>query len=226
MQICFQEHKYSAALIGHSFVAGLQQFLWNDKQRAIPIPQFAAHSIKVSNLVESVSFYGERGATVTGIHQILPNTIREDVVLLDIGTNDIVQGTPVQKIADSITQLALRILSLGAAIVCVLSVVPRSSGLGPITKDDFRRRAETLESALKSQFQRIPRVLFKKHKGFYEIECNGAKIPKPTFSWSRDGIHPNRPDNSFGKKLYMNSLRSAIVASVKLLKAHQKNPLQ
>ena len=88
-----------------------------------------------------MSFLAQSGATVTGIHPILPNTIVEDVVLLDIGTNDIVQGTPVENIADGITQLARRILSLGASVVCILSVVPRSSGLGPITKDDFRQCA-------------------------------------------------------------------------------------
>lgn len=204
--------------MGHSFVAGLRQFLLNEGHQYVPIEKYTASRLKVSNLVHSVSLVGKRGATIRDIHALLPQPIEDDILLLDIGTNDIVQGVPIQHLCQSTIQLVKMILTLGPSVVCVLSVVPRAAGLSSLSEQDFLERALALEQALKPQLALIKNAIYHKHKGFYEVESQGKKTYMSPYAWSRDGIHPNRPGNTNGKKKYMNSLRNAIVACVKQLK--------
>lgn len=191
----------------------------NSLQFGQSLERHAAHSIKVDNLFQSISFLGKRGALVSDLYTILPTKIAQEVVVLDIGTNDIVQGVPVKTIVDNITKLLKIVLSLGPQVVCLLSVIPRASGLRQLTEESFLIKAAALEQALKQVIVAMPQVLYCKQKGFYEFETGNVKSSLSPYSWSRDGIHANKPPH--GKKKYMNALRTALVRCEKGLRGSE-----
>ena len=202
------------ALVGHSFVSGLEQHLKNNTNGS-DLGVNAAARVGVTNLVSSIQFHGMRGARVLDLFQFIPILIQAapGVLLLDIGTNDITQGFSASKIAKSLRQLLKTIRTFYDGVICILSVVPRASGLGFLTPQRFLKVSAELEVLLKSLTRSHHNLFYHKHKGFYEVEENGVKKPLSPWVWSRDGIHPN---NQLGRKKYFNSLRLAISKSVKM----------
>ena len=198
------------ALIGHSFVVGLEHYLVNKKMKATSF-------LHVDSIVSSISFYGIRGAKVQDLHTLLPLLRCEsfDIVLLDIGSNDIANGARYEEVVLSLSFFLTALSALHSGIICVLSVVPRSAGLPAISPAQFMDTASRLEEHLKSWSKSSQNAIFHKHKGFYERQVDGKKVPLAPSEWSKDGIHPN---NSTGRRKYANSLRLAIVKSAKQCK--------
>ena len=201
------------ALVGHSFVSGLEQHLKNNTNGS-DLGVNAAARVGVTNLVSSIQFHGMRGARVLDLFQLIPILIQAapGVLLLDIGTNDITQGFSAPRIAKSLGQLLKTIRTFYDGVICILSVVPRASGLGFLSPRFLKVSAE-IEVLLKCLTHSHHNLLYHKQKGFYEVEENGVKKPLSPWVWSRDGIHPN---NQLGRKKYLNSLRLAISKSVKM----------
>jgi lysophospholipase L1-like esterase len=168
--------------------------------------------------VSSVSFFGIRGAMIkdlnTLLHQLYGN--HHDIILLDLGTNDIASGVPVFQIANAISEWLSELRAFHKGVICILSVVPRLGGLRGMSPESFMSESNRLETTLRNMAQSYQHVLYHKHKGFYDIEIGGKKLPLSPNQWSRDGIHPN---NLNGRKKYGNSIRLAVAKAVKCFKA-------
>ena len=165
-----------------------------------------------------------RGAKVQHLNTILPVLARygPDILLVDIGSNEIAQGAQPTRVAASIEQWVQEASRVFPGVICLLSVVPRAAGLVIMTPEQFLNAASELEALLKLLPKSHGNVLYHKHKGFYEREELGVKSPLIPYDWSHDGIHPN---NQLGRKKYKNSLCLAIAKCCSHLQS-RKNPLQ
>jgi hypothetical protein len=77
----------------------------------------------------------------------------------------------------------------------------------------FAQARDTLEDILKRSVVDFPGVTYFKHKGFWERQVEGFKLPMEVESWSNDSIHPNALE---GREKYKTSLRAAILEALKL----------
>ena len=205
-------------------MASLEQNILNALQAHVELEQAAPQLIGVPNLVSSLSFFGMRGAKVLHLNRILPVIARygPDVLLVDIGSNDLAQGAQPARVAASVEQWVKEATRVFPGVICLLSVVPRATALGNMTPEQFLNSALELEALLKLLPKSHNNVLYHKHKGFYEREEEqGVKSPLIPYAWSHDGIHPN---NQLGRKKYKNLLRLAIAKCYKHLQS-QRTPL-
>ena len=213
----FRSMTMEAFIMGHSFVYGLQEHFSNKYRDPSSLEKMIAEELKVSHNIRRVWLWGKRGATVTTMipPTLLLANIKPDITVIDLGTNDIVQGVSAQNIADRLMQGARELLSY-TKVVVIMSVVPRTAGLRQQSAEEFRQKMNEVNEALKRHvsIHKDEPVIFVMQKGFYEMVLpEGGKCEKPVHLWSSDGIHPNFE----GKELYKNSLRTALCRALKKL---------
>ena len=205
------------AICGHSFVASLQHFITNkyiESKSDLNFHRYAAHHLQVAGLASHVFFHGESGAKIMeNFHlpaQLLAHN-KVDILLLDIGTNDVVnQNVDTREIADQIFAHAEAARDLfNVRAVVIFSVIKRENGLQSCSKELFLERAGSLNSLLFKKTANERQIHFRKHPGF-ETTHEGAPLPMSHIS--RDGIHPNTPD---GRRKYIRSVTSAIHFAIK-----------
>ena len=85
---------------------GLEHSVRNNFPAHVDIEKAIPGLIGVPNLVSFFSFFGMRGAKVLHLNSLLPVLARygPDVILIDIGSNDIAQGVQPTRVAASIEQ--------------------------------------------------------------------------------------------------------------------------
>ena len=205
-----------AVILGHSFIRRLHHDLSSYFAGAPEgeLPRLTAQYLKVHHNIPKVYLYGESGAMADSFP--VPHTwldsISPTIVLIELGTNDLARGTPAEHVASCLWQMVMKLHCSFPAIIGILSVVPRSHKLY-ISQHNFLQACAQLESTLKCKVQGYSNIFYHKHKGFYEIEFQGKKSPKPIESWSLDGIHPN---TEAGQKSYQSSLRDALSMALRL----------
>lgn len=185
-------------VIGHSFVSGLSDHFSSQISHSLT-PSRTASLLQVSNVVEHITLYGIRGACVLPSFS-LPltylSTHSPHFVIIDLGTNDIAQGTDPLNVAMALLELAQTLCSLySVKHVFICSVLFRADtrASSKINQNIFR-----LNGYLKNLCQIENNIWYWRHKGFWATD---------PLQWSRDGLHPN---STRGRKLYKTSLRSAI----------------
>ena len=186
-------------LIGHSFVHSLMTHLSFDSQ---PTGSFLARKLNIERIVSQFHMHGERGSRICSRSFTLPHRllqrVKPDFVILDFGTNDIVNGTHPFDVAAKLLQLADRFHSqyhVNTVVIC--SVINRQSRLNDLSPSQFASAAFDLNDFVKQSTAASPRTIYHLHKGFWE---------DPISVWSRDGIHPNA---TLGRKRYIKSIRRA-----------------
>ena len=178
-----------------------------------------AKDLKIDDYVARVFLYGVSGAKVHNfnIPRLMLSRIRPSIILLDLGTNDLVGGAKVSVLVNGLRDMAIDLRDDLQAVVVIMSVLYRAEGLGGFTPESFKHEVEKFNLELSLRVKDDANVVFHKHKGFWEQEMGGKKVELPIESWSRDGIHPN---SSQGRLRYKKSIRAAMVKALKVLSGH------
>ena len=213
----FQPGSLDCVILGHSFIQGLLQHYehsWTGHPSLFE--HQVAKNLEISCNVKRVFLFGKNGATVESLE--LPWTLLRNVhpaiILLDLGTNDLVMGVTPDVLAGFLVNLARTCRDAFNAVVVILSVIPREGNLACWTPGEFKKLINQLDIEVKKIIVSERKIIFHKHKGFFQTECDGVKADLPVYSWSKDGIHPNRPE---GRTKYKKSLRNAVFKALKLL---------
>jgi hypothetical protein len=207
----------SVAILGHSFIFGLQSHFENRfKGHPNDLEHFIAEELAVSDHVQRLFLFGQRGATIESFDmpEMCLSHIHPAIIILDLGTNDLVYCDKLEWLAKDLVDLARFCRDRFQAIVGVCSIVRRTGSLGKIDSEEFDRRATGINEILREQLSYQENIFFHSHKGFWDKEISGQKYPLSVEEWSGDGIHPNLPG---GRKKYKNSLRRAICKALKFL---------
>jgi len=202
-------------MTGHSFVSGLRDHFRSRYENTllndIPLEGFVASQLRIDHHVQEVHLLGQSGAVASDF--LLPhNFVTPDIVLIELGTNDIAQGMGGTEAADIIFELSQNLSLSYKCVVIVLSVLPRVSSLG-CEVSVFDRERSVLETALKGKVSGCKEIKYFKHKGFWAREIQGQKFPIDIWEWSRDGVHPN---SVLGRHKYKVSVWAAILEALKL----------
>lgn len=187
-------------ILGHSFVAGLLHHLDHNGQDN---GQQLAKKLNIDNIVQEIHLHGQRGALISSPSYTLPHSlltqVKPDFVILDLGTNDLANGTSPFTVAAQLTDLADKLRSrYHVSQVMICSVINRTSHLRTMTPQQFASAAYQCNGYLRDLADISPHTTYHVHKGFWM---------DPDQNWSTDGLHPNTPA---GRAKYIKSIRRAV----------------
>ena len=221
-----QAPQLKVVVLGHSFVSGLDQhFRAKYKGQPQALESHIALELKVDRNIASVTLLGQSGAKALNFEAptYILDKIRPNIIILDLGSNDLAEGIVPEVVRDKIVAIAEGLQDAYSAAVGILSVLPREKGvsLGPAA---FRQAFEAYNLSVKIATRNLTPIFFFSHKGFWEQQVTMGqaifKLPMLLEAWSKDGIHPNSIE---GRKKYKNSIRTAICQAIKLRKRHFSN---
>ncbi len=194
---------------GHSFVRNYRKYLENHDKSDFPIETYAAQHIKVSDKFDQVHFCGTSGAKIMEVISI-PNfklrNFRPELVIMDIGTNDLAAGYKIRNIVQAILDLVLTFIQtyhVKQVIIC--SCLKREHGLRNLTMCQFEDLVYYFNYELFANCEKNQNITYHTHRGFWKQQ-NGDRIE--VREWSSDGIHPTTTTE--GLMQYSNSLKCAI----------------
>jgi lysophospholipase L1-like esterase len=214
--------KKTVVIIGHSFVVGLDQH-FRDRYRGPEgkYPCFLANQLKVDHNIKAICMLGQSGAKAVGFDTpaYTLGKIKPDIILIDLGTNDLAQAIPVETVRDKLVSLADDLQNTHNAVVGIMSILPREKGIHTSALE-FKAKAGLCNLSLKIAIRNLKPIFFFSHKGFWERQIlmgsQTFKVERQVEEWSKDGIHPNSQE---GRKNYKNSIRTAICQALRLLKS-------
>ena len=191
---------HKGLLYGHSFVYGLQQHL---EHIGVCTPSEVAKHLKVNDHIEALHLFGERGLGMQAHNFAVPHELLlelcPDFVILNIGGNDLAQGTSPLVVASAVVQLGeglVRDYAVRDVIIC--SAIPRTGHLHGITPDLYTANTAQFNKCLRHFCDVDPTLHYHTHRGFWNNDIT---------MWSHDGCHPNTPA---GRRKYKQSIRLAV----------------
>ena len=196
--------KPKVLILGHSFVRRLSSDLEHATVADQPSRLHRGFNIHKADIF----MHGIGGRTVDQLHQIDLQVVVEispDVVIIEIGTNDLSRKRP--EVAGSELEHFVRALlapHLKVKVICVCHVTPRA--LRP------RHRMVNRRALLFNQYVKVvlevmsPRVFCWTHQGFVNPSVNVFR---------RDGVHYNPT----GQYMLYRSYRGAILKALRILSA-------
>ena len=201
-------------IIRHSFVAGLADH--HAGQHGLPDgtyrrPSEVASDLRVSDQMDWVFLSGVRGASLCDGRYKLPTIAidneRPHFVVLQIGTNDLACGVPPYEVACEVLNTAHElVMDYGAMRVVICGALYRIGHLRVPSHVDFDAVTDSYNTILREMCASECFVVYRSHSGFWG---------NPIHTWSQDGIHPN---TSFGRKLYIKSLRQILLETSSFLR--------
>ena len=178
-------------VLGHSFIRRLKKLIENHPSEIDLAFQISAPA--------AISWHGVGGRTVAKtikydmnvVHSICP-----DIVVVQLGTNDLSSCPPLQ--VGSAIEDFVRLLhdSYGVKCVCVCQTIRRRSA------QVFNKNVDTLTRYLRVVLEPIPYAIYWGHRGFWKSKNN---------FFASDGIHLNSREQY---KLYR-SLSGAVLKSLR-----------
>lgn len=176
-------------ILGHSFIRRLREFL-------------ASHvSLNTNFLLAEyceIKWHGIGGRTVSKVRDFdlgIVEIFRPDIVILQLGSNDLVDGDPLS-IASAIEDLVTLLHdSFQVKRVCVCQTLYR------VSSPAYNQRVRDLIKYLKVLLEPLPYSLYWKHRGFWNSTVG---------LYSGDGVHLNARGHY---RLYR-SLRGAVLRSL------------
>ena len=193
-------------LLGHSFVTSLSDYLEHT------IKMYNARDVrsvfKLQNTVSKIYMHGERGAKADGfkVPLHLLKTTNPDIIIIELGCNDLVAGAEIKYIVENLISLALKCKHEYGAQVVVLC--------GIIFREDLKGRngdIKALNELIKAETQIHRSIIFHEHKHLKKL---------PSRKISRDGIHPN---SVIGRKLYIGAISSAVHTAAKTYRRYSNS---
>lgn len=162
-------------ILGHSFVKRLRQDL-ESGFHGLAKPDFG---LKGS---ATVHLFGVGGRTVSKVQQHdlhVVSLVAPDIVLLEIGTNDLSHRAP-EVVGSSLEELVhLLLREFSVRVIGVCHVIPRGANCSHFS--DFNAKAGVLNRYLSVVLEPIPNVFSWYHKGF----------TNPAQALLADGVHVN-----------------------------------
>ena len=180
--------------LGHSFVRRAQNFMQINGLGNLTLPE--EHF--------TVQLLGRGGARQSDLLELFANCSNTpDLVILDIGTNDLVDVSHVSQaiqLADNVYQTAQSLLAKGVSRVIILEVLPRSTRGRHGAAQAFTTHARSYNRHIQASVQRhrehVP-IFFWYHAGMsYKAE-----------QFLSDGVHLNRD----GNYKYIKSIKRAVI---------------
>ena len=105
--------------IGHSFIRRADKYL----------QRHSVHNLNLPTQYHSVSFLSRSGTHISDILPLFDTCASNpDVVIIDVGTNDLVSDTPVQALAANLFKVAKTILKSGVKRIIILETLDRTPG--------------------------------------------------------------------------------------------------
>ena len=181
-------------VLGHSFIRHLHDFIERnprDLDLAFKLKEPAA-----------IFWHGVGGRTVakTIRHDLhVVQSVRPDIVIVQLGTNDLSSRPPLLVGSDLEDFVRLLHDSCGVQFVCVCQTIRRRSA-----KRSFNKNVDILTRYLRVVLEPIPYAFYWGHRGFWKARYNFL---------ASDGVHLN----SRGQYKLYRSLRGAILQSLRLL---------
>ncbi len=174
--------------MGHSNVSGCYDYYMNKFDYVHPSvrDQYIAHDLYVDHNFKNVFLVGQSRATTKSIPvpYLFASHVYPDLVILELGSNDIVNGETPYIVAERIFAIGEKIHSLYGSLVGFISVLPRLGNLRKITPLDFNFAMTEVNNSLQMYAKRKYWSFYHKHKGFWEIEEEGNKRVRPINTWS------------------------------------------
>ena len=147
--------------------------------------------------------------------------VRPQIVLIDIGSNDVAQ---LHTVAPNATlSLANRVFefaqSLNLPLVIINAILPRTSNIHS-SAEIFRQNAANYNHALATICSSTDTIRYNKMRGFhYYYDHNDQQQHRPVTHWSTDGIHC---DTELSKKQYRNRIRHAILDNIHIARRQHR----
>ena len=215
---------YTVALVGHSFVAGLNHHFLCGKGRARlangvdSLPAYVTKTLEVDDYFRAIHMLGMRGATIQQLSQFTPQlvTLKPTILIIDLGSNDLSAfhhgHSDIMKLTSRYYESILKLLKAsGASLAYICSCLPRNANIARQTPQQFLQSMHTFNTSMKAYCCTNNKLIFHTHKGFIN---DPNRQPLPISTWSRDGIHPN---TSYGREHYKKSVRNILLDSVQHL---------
>jgi lysophospholipase L1-like esterase len=177
-------------IIGHSFVARASTYVQNNMMGNLNLPTD----------YHDVMFLGKSGATIRNVLPLFQTRVSNpDLVILDIGTNDLYSPQTVEFLACSVLDVAQTILSYdGVKRVILLGPLFRTAHGKHGAPEHFNARVRAFNHSLKQRLHRLSGPIeFWYHKGL------SARVT----GYLTDGVHLS----SEGMRKYIRSLRRAVM---------------
>ena len=179
-------------IVGHSFIRRLHDFIESDSGHLDLTFHLSASAL--------ISWHGIGGRTIAKTVKFdlhILHSFRPDIVIVQLGTNDLTSCPPLQ--VGSALEDFVHLLhdSYGVRGVCVCQTIRRRAAVA------FNQRVDILTRYLRVVLEPIPYAIYWGHRGFWRA-CNSF--------FSADGIHLN----SRGQFKLYRSLRGAVLKSLRV----------
>ena len=193
----------TAILVGHSFVKRFSRWVGSHHKMAPTEPR------EICDKLQELNMMGVSGLFSSELHEgdLVFQAAQHDIVILDCGTNDLAADIPISQIVNHVFLFARRCIAEGAAIVFILSVLPRTRRIKS-SSQQFIDNMKILNDRLKAICVPEKHISFYRQSGFSDIN-----------EWSTDGIHPStaRPRHQqarSGMEKYCQSIKTAVHRAV------------
>ena len=198
MASCEPSSRPVVLILGHSFVKRLKRdLLCGFDARASPTFDLQKDAL--------VHLYGVGGRTVPKLMKFdlsLVASLQPDIVILEIGTNDLSVSRP-DIVGSSIDDLVgMLIGEFRVRVVGVCKVIPRTGSEPEVF--DFNEKVPLLNNYLDVVLEHRPLVFSWLHKGF---------LRPSVYPYLPDGVHVN----SFGQYALYRSYRGAVMKALRML---------
>ena len=179
-------------ILGHSFIRRLREFI-STHSDDFPVDFRLAVS-------EVTRWHGVGARTVAKTLQFdlaVVSSFRPDIVILQLGSNDLVTFPPLH--VGSIIEDFVRLLhtSYGVKLVCVSQTLRRDNAIV------FNSKVGLLTRCLRVVLEPLPYAIFWGHRGFWKARSD---------FYAPDGVHLNE----IGRYELYKSLRGAVLHSLRL----------
>ena len=182
-----------------------------------------SHKLGLQHHINSVYTSSNSINLISDLHRSLSliHHIKPDILLLDIGSNDIANVHKVDpnlmlELAHELFQFAV---STQVPLVIINAVLPRTSKISS-NPDDFRNNASHFNKSIQVYASDTQNVKYNKMRGFsFYYDQHKNERQKPVDHWSTDGIHCD----SQSIHQYRNRIRHAVLDNIHFIKQGRKS---
>lgn len=183
-------------ILGHSFIRRLHVLITSSHNSAY------TSKLGIATPAFICKWHGVGGRTIAKVLKYDLSVVKDfgpDIIILQLGTNDLVCSSPLT-VGSSLEHLVTLLHDdYKVDLICVCQTLRRSS-----SEVLFNKNVGLLTRYLKTVLEPIPYALFWSHRGFWKT--------KSTFL-SGDGVHLN----GRGQHKFYRSLRGAVLKCLRLL---------
>ena len=210
-------NKLTGVIIGHSFVARLDNALLMERPAGCIVPQqlLTPVQLEVDDIYKHIYIEGRSGAKIGSLTQAVDLTgslRRPNVVMFMAGSNDLCDAgaDPMQVATDLLSLMDYMQTAYDVPLVVCCGAVPRDR-CRDITAEEFRTRACTFNKCLRQGCPPGSGRKYVSFKGFWSDGPQGN--PLPVAAWSADGIHPGPDVASYGFHKFRRNVRKFLLSA-------------